>query len=356
MAIFVGAFIIMMLGRAAVVVVKNNNREKIQCIIIGIVYFLLAALRGRCVGGDTDIYVRAFERISLLDIVATYEQADKDPVFYVFLNLVSKFTDSYTVLFIIIALFFTISVTRFLYKYSKDPTLSWIIVLAFSLYQFTLTAMRQTIAISFVLIAFSYLFEGKWLKGIIAVLLGTLFHSSAIAVLMVFVVYKVKLNKPMLWISVGVLGLSFILNKQIARLALNVFQGDSTSYGISEEQSGLTMLFVIFVLYVFAVFFVNSKDLENSKETKMLFILSFFAVFFETLVPAQPIFFRIAFYFLFALIVLVPNVIFTGRKREDLLILYLVIAVLLSIQYFVFTIGSSYIFPYYTFWQPRPLA
>jgi len=355
MAIFVGAYILIVLVRMWEELLKSKNSRKIQCIVMGVVYFFIAALRGRCVGGDTDIYVNTFERISRLDLATAYNQADKDPVFYAFLNIMSKITESYTVLFIVIALFFTVTVTRFIYKYSKDPTLSWIIALALSLYQFTLTAMRQTIAISFILIAFSCLFEKKWFKGVIAVLLGSLFHSSAIAVLAVFIVYKIKLNKIMLWCSVAFLGVSFLLRNQIASLILNVFQGDSLDYGISEEQSGLTMLLVIFVLYVFAVLFVDTKVLESSEIVQKMFMLAFIAVFFETLVPAQPIFFRFAFYFLYGLIVLVPEVIMTGRSNQDQIILYLAIAGVLSVQYFAFTISSSHILPYYTFWQPRPI-
>ena len=356
MAIFVGAYILIAVVKMFGELFKTKNNRKILCIVMGIVYFLIAALRGRTVGGDTDIYVRVFEKMSKIDMVVAYEEADKDPVFYAFLNIMSKITDSYTILFIVIALFFTVTVTKFIYKYSKEPALSWLIVLAFSLYQFTLTAMRQTIAISFVLIAFSCLFEKKWFKGVIAVLLGALFHSSAIAVLIVFIVYKVKINKPILWGSVAVLGLSLLFNEQIVQWLLNVFQGETLSYGISEEQSGYTMLLVIFILYVFAILFVNTDELEKSKTVQMLFMLSFFAVFFETLVPAQPVFFRFAFYFLYGLIVLIPEVIFTGRKKEDQVILYFAIVTVLSIQYFAFTIGSSYILPYYTFWEPRPLA
>ena len=349
MAIFVGAYGLIVLIRAFCEATKSRNSKKIQCIVMGVVYFFIAALRGRCVGGDTDIYVNAFERISRLDVITAYEQADKDPVFYAFLNIMSKISESYTVLFIVIALFFSFAVTRFIYKYSKDPTISWIIALSLSLYQFTLTAMRQTIAISFVLIAFSCLFEKKWFKGVIAVLLGSLFHSSAIVVLAVFVVYKVKVNKIMLWCSVCVLGISFLLRNQIASLILNFFQSETLGYDITEEQSGMTMLLVILVLYIFAVLFVDTKVLESSHVVQKLFVFSFAAVFFETLVPAQPIFFRFAFYFLYGLIVLIPEVIMTGRSSQDKIILYLAIAGVLSVQYFVFTIGSSNIMPYYTF-------
>lgn len=354
MAIFVGAYILMVIVRMLGGASENKKSKKVLCVIMGIVYFLLAALRGRTVGSDTDIYVNVFERTSNMSILDAYNNSEKDPIFYVFLKIVSIFFDSYTALFFIIALFFTVSVMRFLYKYSRDPMLSWIMALAFNLYQFTLTAMRQTLAISFVLIAFSCFFEKKWFKGVIAALLGALFHSSAIAVLAVLLLWKIKINKPVLWGSVGILGVSFILNKQIAGLVLEIFQGETTDYGISEEQMGLTMLLVIFVLYVFAVLFVNSEKLANSEFTQKLFILSFVAVFFETLVPAQPIFFRLAFYFLYALIVLVPEVILTGREKNDQVVLYLAIAGVLTLQYFMFTIGSSNILPYYTFWQPKP--
>lgn len=80
-------------------------------------------------------------------------------------------TDNYSVLFAIVAVLFTITVWVYIYKYSDDPVLSVIVLLAFNLYQFSLTGMRQTIAISFVVLAIMAVHEEKKIQPYIWVLI-----------------------------------------------------------------------------------------------------------------------------------------------------------------------------------------
>ena len=332
----------------------NRNNKKAYCIILGLIYFLIASLRGRCVGGDTDIYVNAFQYLSTVSYKGAANFMGKDPVFYIFISFIGKIWCNYTFLFTIIAFIFTVSVTNFIYKFSDDPFLSWAFMLAFNLYQFTLTAMRQTIAISFVLFAFSYLLENKWLKGVIMILIGSLFHMSALCCLMAFILYKVKVNKRMLYSSFILLAVIYLFKSRVATLFLSVFKEEDREYTVENEGAGLTMLLVITILYVACAVLIDKEKLNQSPVLQKLFIISFFALIFEILVPTQSIFFRFAFYYLFGMAALLPNMINNCIVREKKLV-YAVLFFILSVQYIFFTMGSCYITPYYTFWQDRPI-
>ena len=332
----------------------NRNNKKAYCIILGMIYFLIASLRGRCVGGDTDIYVNAFQYLSTVSYKGAANFMGKDPVFYIFISFIGKIWCNYTFLFTIIAFIFTVSVTNFIYKFSDDPFLSWAFMLAFNLYQFTLTAMRQTIAISFVLFAFSYLLENKWFKGVILTLIASLFHMSALCVLVIFVFYKVKINKQILYSSLLVLAFVYLLKSRIAMLFLSVFKEENREYAVENKGAGMTMLLVITILYVACTVLIDKEKLNQSPVLQKLFIISFFALIFEILVPAQSIFFRFAFYYLFGMAALLPNMINNCIVKEKKAV-YAVLFFILSVQYIFFTMGSCYITPYYTFWQDRPI-
>lgn len=110
------------------------------------------------------------------------------------------------------------------------------------------------------------------------------------------------------------------------------------------------MMLVIFILYLIVALFVEEYAYFD-KKYYISYMLLIVAVFFETLVTAQNIFFRIAFYFLIVLITVVPNVAERAINKNSRKILKVVLYVVLSVQYLFYTVGSCNVLPYTTFWQ-----
>lgn len=332
------------------ILTKVKNGKKIYCILTGICYFAVAALRSNIVGFDTAIYVNSFERISKMSLDSVLLFFDKDICFWILLFLLGKITTNYTVLFFLIASIFTISAWHFIYKYSKDPRLSIIVMLAFNLYQFTFTGMRQTVAMSFILWAIDYCYQKKIIKSIALILLGAIFHSSALIFIIVilFRVYKIKLSNIHAKAIAFLLGIVFLLRGTIAQKLIVLIQ--DRGYEVTMLNNGLTMTFVIFVLFLLGCLFIQKYHFSDENAT-LTYLIAMTACFFEMLVSTQSIFFRIAFYFLMIYIVFVPNVIESIQNGKSRFIVKISVYVLLSIQYLAFTIGSCGILPYQTFWQ-----
>ena len=332
------------------VLMKMKNGNKIYCIFTGICYFAVAALRSNTIGFDTAIYVNAFEKLSKMPLDAVITFSDKDVCFWILLALLGKITSNYTILFFFISGIFTISAWYFIYKYSKDPRLSIVVMLAFNLYQFTLTGMRQTLAMSFILWSINYCYQKKIIKSIIFILIGAIFHNSALIFIVVILFRTYKKHLTHMY-AVGIaclLGLVFLLRETIAE-RLIVFIQDR-GYELTMLNGGLTMTFVIFVLFLLACLFIREYNFSDENAT-LTYLIAMTACFFEMLVSTQSIFFRIAFYFLIIYIVFVPNVIESIRDGKSRFIIKISIYILLTIQYLAFTIGSCGILPYQTFWQ-----
>ncbi len=329
---------------------KLKNGRKKYCVLTGICYFVVAALRSNTVGFDTDIYVSAFNRLAEMPLDAAAVFADKDVFFWVLLSILGKITSNYTILFSIVAALFTISAWHLIYKYSRDPRLSIIVLLAFNLYQFTLTGMRQTIAISFILWAIDSCYERKVIRSIVFVLLGSIFHSSALAFLVVigFLFYKKKLNQVSTLTMALLLGLAFLFRGYIAKGLIVLIQ--DRGYEVTILNGGLTMTFVIFSLFLMGGVFINEYTFSD-KNANLTFFIASMACFFEMLVSTQSIFFRLAFYFLIIYVIFIPNIIETIQHNETKAIVKIGIYILLSIQYLFVTIGSCGVIPYQTFWQ-----
>lgn len=318
------------------------------CIGSGTIYFLVAALRSSHVGGDSFNYRGMFELLVDKNIGFAFAYSEKDSVFYVLLSLLGKVTDNYSVLFAIVAALFTITVWVYIYKYSDDPVLSVIVLLAFNLYQFSLTGMRQTIAISFVVLAIMAVHEEKKIIPYIWVLIASLFHASALMCLIIPILSKIRLSTVAIRIAAIPLVICFVFRNSIAGILVELVS--ERGYGIDLSASGNTMMLVIFILFLMAALFVKEYAYFDEKY-HISYMLLIVAVFFEMLVTAQNIFFRIAFYFLIVLIIVVPNVAERAINENSRKILKVGLYVVLSAQYLFYTIGSCHVLPYTTFWQ-----
>lgn len=329
--------------------IESKIWRKAFCIISGTIYFLIAALRHFSVGNDTPGYVFNFLRMAYFGRRYAGVVYTTEPFFGKFLWFVNRIKPDYTFLFIIVAAIFCFFVWRFIYKHSKDPVLSVIILLAFNFYQFSLTGMRQTIAMAFILAATSCLREDKDSKGAFFILLASAFHLSSLVFALMLILKHIRLRRDFLWVTIPLLVCVFIFRNQIAEKF--VFLMSDRGYEVLREGEGLTMTFVVFSLYVMCIVFAKGYFEKHEKTANFDFWVIFLATFFQMLVAAQPIFFRIGFYFLIAFTTIIPSLIGAIRKDGDRKLVSVSIYVLLSIQYLFFTIGSSGVLPYKFFWQ-----
>ncbi len=350
MTIFHFAFIgVILFAFVLKYIIRPKSWEKIFCVVSGSVYFLIATLRHFTVGVDTKGYVLSFLYIVSYGWRHAKNFFPSEPLFGRLIWLISRFSHSYTVLFAVVAGVFCFFVWRYIYKHSKDPVLSLIILLAFNFYQFSLTGMRQTIAISFILVAMTYMQEDKDLKSALFILLASGFHQSALVFALLLILKHIKLTYALLWGSVSLLIITFICRIQITEKL--IFLLSDRGYEVLDNEAGLTMTFVIFILYVICIVFAKDYILEYEKKASFNFWVLFLATFFQILVSGQAIFFRISFYFLIALTTIVPNLFKAIQNTENQRIVTTSIYILLIAQYLFFTIDSSGILPYKFYWQ-----
>jgi len=155
---------------------------------------LFAAFRGANVGGDVGTY-----------IVDNFEYGKKESVglseFRKYVNLqipevlfaVIMFTccklGSIQLLFFIIEFLVIVPLTIAMVKSrSKGSLVLGFVVFYFLFYNFSLSGMRQSIAMSFVLLAVVLAVEKKYIRTIILIVIAQLFHSSTILVASLIVV------------------------------------------------------------------------------------------------------------------------------------------------------------------------
>lgn len=290
--------------------VFNNTKGKLICILIGIQLFVISAIRVDT-GFDFDDYKNIFLEISNLSIkdFLTFP-IEKG---YELLNaIIAVFTQNFQWVVIITSFLTIFLLTIVIYQYSKYYTLSFLLYIPF-FYFFTLSGIRQGLALSISLISFRFLKEKKFFKYLLVILLAASFHYTALVMIPAYFVLNIKLD----WKRMSVIGalafLVYLFTEKIFLLMTRLipkYAGYGTEAGIEQYLNGqswksMAICLLIFVLMLLFHSRMEEKDSRNSVYLNISFI-SVLISLFQTKVGVLdrfPYFFNI--YMIFSLPLLI---------------------------------------------------
>ena len=262
--IYINNFIISKKNCCIICVNKTYRIRKDQyyCFLMTSLLFLIAALRAPSVGFDTIHYCQHFYNVcgeSLKEIIQKYEE----PGFYLLCKAISTFSDNAQWMLAVVGLIFTAAIGYFIYKYSSEYMASFLILIPFQFYSFSLTGLRQTLALSLVLYSYKYIEKKEFLKFTISILVAMTFHYSAIFAFPLYFIYKFRINN--LWRSVIVLMLPvlYIFRSSIIRYGLKYLY---TDYNVYSDVQGSYVTFALYLAICIIYKFVCDKKYDDGFE------------------------------------------------------------------------------------------
>ncbi len=356
------AGIVLVLGLFSLQQYKMDYK-KVSVILSGIAFAMYMGFRSYRVGTDTPEYVATFEnspKLSLSYIVDAFSV--KEGLYRVFRSLIRTFTDNYTVFFTIIAIFFMFSVCRFIYKYSANPTMSFISFMSMVYFCFSLAGIRQTIALGILLFAMDAMIEKKPVRALILVGIASLFHISSLVGLFIILIYYLPLNGIFIAACGAVSAFMFLSGNSFWKRVVDLIWEDTRVY---KEEFGGTSVLLVLILVAFGIAFIAPKiftrkdKLSEFDEEEQRFItvnsyfyrLFLFSIPFQVLAIYQANAFRVAMVFHIVMIALLPNAVKSVKSYQERAFLNLGLIACFLIQLFVFTYGAADINPYTFFWQ-----
>ena len=333
---------------------------------------LLAGFRNISVGTDTSGYVLNLYNIafktnsfSIFVNIANNIYYSTDILYLLITYVISKFNFSFQLLLFIYECLIIIPIYLALKRTAtkpKDITFG-MLIFYFTFYNLSLNMIRQSIAISFVLLGFSYLNDKSKLKNkllcIIFILIAIGFHDTAIISLLIITIYfyfnniKIKAKQKtligMLLIALCIVALIlykplllFIGNSGIyskALLYLNTFSNFDIDY-----LGTLLNLIIIFTLAL------NKKDYKNMnlnyKFGLLLSILNLLISFMGTFITYVH---RIAYYLYYIIIVnYIAPLSSSGSKKNYINVRTLLIISVFFVYWFIviFLNNSNETLPY----------
>ncbi len=255
-----------------------KKHKKIYVSVIAIELLALLLLRSPQLGVDMSNYSAGYAYIAGLSAKEMFSSlnflfpADIYNLYayesgYVVLNWVlSHIGIGFQGFLVLYAFFCVITHSRFIYKYSKNPCLTFLIFIAFAAFGYIFGLLRQSIAASILLLSVDAIRDKKFIKFLLLVLLAFTFHRSALIFLPLYFASKIKFkSKTFLW-GFALYATELIALVTVAKYLIEIVLAafGKTSYSISAFSLNKFTLLLIASL----VFFLLTMNFKKNYEDK----------------------------------------------------------------------------------------
>lgn len=299
---------------------SEEKHKKVLCISIFLVMFILSAAKniGTDRFGDLTNYKNMYYAIKDVpwnSIFTSYSAGNWNEVygnigFAVFEKFVSIFGVSAEFWLGVVAFVVAFATSYFIYNHSENPFISALMM--FALYMaFTMTGIRQALAISMCMIAYDFIIKKKLIWYVFFCVLAWSFHSSAILFAPAYFIAKQKITKKqffyVIFAVVTAVFFSGLYRNLIVKYAWNErYLGYSTSTSVL-NWSG----FIIQGLIIVACLYNRNRSFLSSQEkwlkTDAFLNCMIIGLCLQTFTVVIAESFRISYYYSICCIGALPN-------------------------------------------------
>ena len=326
---------------------EENERKKAKwtCIIGATNWILLSGLRAYYIGADTEGYYRSFQNANSVPWQTLWDRffekyfggvdiPYKDVGYSIIEKLFRNITDNYTVWLIFIAVVFTVPMAIYIYKYSKNACVSWILYSTLFYSFFAITGHRQTIATAIVVWGgLELIRRRKLIPFLLLVAVGYTIHASVSCMIPFYWLSRIKVTQKKLWGYLAVIVASFALRNQLLAFlqAIVGYEG----YKQYEGAAAGTFMFLLIAMVIYVVVFWERISLSDNSVLNMTVNALMIAAFFSPLLLINPSMMRVVQYYSIFMLFIIPDLSLVFDKKSQnlfLLIISSVMIILLLIQ------------------------
>ena len=332
-----------------IIIQTIKQKEKIRNLIIFLILFIPSAIRDISIGADNSTYKFFFLLYGKYSWKEVFRSTELG---YVLLNkIVYIFSTDFRTLIVVISFISTIGVVWFATKYSKDLTISLFLYVCMFYYISTFTFFRQAIAMTLIFLAYDYAQNKTPFKFVLAVIMASLFHNTAIVCLLIYPLIHVKLKKVHLLFLVPLLFLGIYFRDSIFNIVWSIVGGRynyySNNFSSGSGQSMLLLDVVILAFVIISMFGLKQREEFSSYEKQLMLWLAGMTTFLQGIALSFALMNRMTQYFAIPLCILLPNLIKSSFKYKDKLLVKLVLMIFgVAFFYYQLKISPESIVPY----------
>ncbi len=281
-----------------------KHSRKLYCGLAWLALFGVSGLR-HSVGYDYNLYANTYLNFIKWDMetIAAYRN---EKGFVIPLKYFSALVQDYRPFLIIIAFIISTGVVLYIYLYSEKPYISVSAFLFFGLFFNSMNFMRQMIAAVIVAFAIKYVKEKCFIRFLIIVLFASTIHISALVMIPVYFMMKIKMNTVYLSVLTAASVLCYIFAEDILEFVTE-FYYEGRFFG----DSGLNPIYTIFFAVLFVLCFaVRKKLIEQNPMNNALLVMLYMTVLAEFIGTKWGIVSRFALiFFIPPVLLLAPQVV-----------------------------------------------
>ena len=333
----------------------RKTRIFLSTLMFFVGFLLLVSCRHLDIGTDNDNYKIIFEGLQDLKWQKIAESWEIE-VGYSWLNvLVGQISQDYQTFVAIVAIISIVPIAIMYVKESESSFLTLVLLLNVGIFAMYFSGLRQVIAMAFVVPAY-YLTKNKRLVlFVLTVLIATLFHQSALVMLIFYPVYHSRITTKKFMVIVPIVLLSYIFNSAIFTFLVRIMgEKYEERYG-ALETTGAVMMIILFALFVvYSYFIVDEGKLDSDSEgLRNILIICLILQLFS---PVNSVAMRMNYYFLPFVPIAIPKM--ANRSKDHFSSLAWLSVFIMGVFFalrFVLNMYTSVdvlqIFPYKFFWQ-----
>lgn len=282
--------------------------------VIFLILILFLGLRGSTVGLDMVNYNDFFILASTNPLGFLISNVEFEIGFKLFTKFITLFTNNFSVYIFIISIISMIGVYTFIRDNSKNYFASIFLFITFNYFIYYTCTLRQCMTISFLLYAYSFLKGGKFIWYFIIVLISSTFHKTSLVLLLLPIFKYFKFDNKKIFCFVIFCILLFFIKEPVINFLTNTIYRQYINFG-DTSGSGYMMLFLILSLICGVLFMCKKNKISYNEENKYLFGMFLLTLPFQVMSTYQGLIARIVLYFLYSIIILIPNVIEMSKVK-----------------------------------------
>ena len=323
-------------------------RKKSDIFVIIVIFWLSAFSFLRTSYNDTANYIGTFNSAqTVAEGIAngTFTDWTGNPWSMLYRSLMRELTDNYHIYFLIPAVLSSFAAVKLFKRYSVNPAFSLLFFFSLGTYIMYMAALKQCLAMFFLLLALPYALDKKYIRFYLLVFVAILFHTHAF----MFAIVPLLLEKPWGKVTWALLGAT-IFAMLTYDYTLGAFMEYAQSIGALVDEGELfdghsinvLRVLVYWIPALLALIFRRRLFTDSTKEENLFVNMSIVSAFILTLglVQAANLFARMAGYFEIATAIALPWIIkklFTKQSAQ----LVTILACILYFGYFMFEFTVS---------------
>lgn len=328
---------------------KTKRRKIIFCFLSGLFLFLIGGLKSTSVGVDSERYSETFYYLQRYDVSDVFNIFNEEWGFYYLIRILSFVSLDHQIMFATVSAIFAFSLSFFIYKHSKDLMVSFIMTITMSYFAFSLSGLRQTVAIAILLFSFDFIIKRKPFFFIGVVAFASLFHVSSVLFLPAYFLVSKEVSYKRVIVYFAVAPIVFLLRPLMIEI-IQLFLYSEYEIDPYQSSGGWTTLYIYILILVVALIFKKQLQSQN-KDFPFYFSMMYVGMLLQMFVPIQPNIFRVSMYFNISSLILIAGIIHTQKNFVSKMIAYSIFLILMGIKYYIFSFYAAEVNPYTFFWE-----